>query len=98
MIQPTIGRVVLFYPNGETDLKYPMPALVCFVHEGGEINVGAFDYGGNPIKGLSIVLRQEGDPVPDMGTPYAEWMPYQIKAAARDGKLDALAGSVQQNS
>lgn len=84
-IPPTIGRVVLFYPSKQSDApvpEQPFPALVCYVHGLSCINVGGFNASGTPFSACSVLLIQDGDPIPDTGY-YACWMPYQIGQAAK---------------
>ena len=85
MIQPTVGRVVLFHPFGKQDRTYP--ALVCFVHSDRMINLGGFDQDGVPFSACSVQLLQDGDTLPDV-TAYAEWMPYQKGQAAKTEALE----------
>lgn len=83
MIKPTIGRVVLYHQQlgYAPAAKDPIPALVCFVHNDREINVGGFNELGYPISGTHVTLLQDDDPVPDSGA-YARWMDYQKAQAA----------------
>ena len=81
MIQPTIGRVVLFY-TGATAQDQALPALVCYVHSDRLINIGGFNANGEPMKATSVQLLQDDDAIPS-GAPYACWMPYQVQAAAK---------------
>jgi hypothetical protein len=88
MIQPTIGRVVLFRYN--KDQVQPYPALVCYVHGDRMINVAGFDQNGTPFSQPSTPLLQDDDPVPENGL-YAEWMPYQKEVAAKEAAQVAPA-------
>ena len=87
MIQPTVGRVVLFHPaaadrahlavnNGQ-----PIPALICCVWSDTCINVAGFDANGAPFSRTSVLLVQD-DTKPDHG--YAEWMPFQKSQAPKE--------------
>lgn len=92
MIKPTIGRVVLYYPSGIQNpgrLPVPWDAHVARVWNDRLINVGGFDPNGDPYKGTSVILIQEGDTTPVQGTiSYAGWMEYQIgQARAQGGTL-----------
>ena len=79
MIQPTIGRVVLFRANKQQ--VEPFPALVCKVHSDRMINVGGFNDSGGAFGGTNVPLLQDDDLPPETGY-YAEWMPYQKQAEA----------------
>jgi len=92
MIKPTIGRVVLFHPAQsdsfiKTHDEQPVPALVCRVHDNGNINVGGFDAHGDHFSRQNIALIQEGEAPPEHDH-YAEWMPYQIKQAAAQAQVE----------
>jgi hypothetical protein len=84
MIIPTIGRVILYHPgerfSGVVHGKDPVPALITCVWSDTCINIGGFDANGNAFGATSVLLVQEGNPVPD--TSYASWMPYQVAVAA----------------
>lgn len=94
MINPTIGRVVLFWPEKPTmPQQQPFPALVCFVHDERKINVGGYTDDCVPFGAPDITLLQDDDAIPEDG-PYATWMPYQVatamKAAAEAANLSAV--------
>jgi hypothetical protein len=78
-IQPTIGRVVWFY-TGPTHFNngagQAYPALVCFVHEDGKINIAYFNESGVQHRATNVTLVQEDDKATPGG--FAIWMPYQI--------------------
>ncbi len=80
MIQPTIGRVVLFKNN--SNQEQAQPALICFVHSDRYINVGGFDNDGVPFRERGVTLLQDNDPIPEDDC-YAEWMPYQKEVQAK---------------
>lgn len=84
MIVPTIGRVVWVTrpgPGGPaSDQKEP--ALISYVWNDRLVNVGGFDRNGQTFFATSVVLLQDDDQPPAHG-PYAEWMPYQVQAAAK---------------
>jgi hypothetical protein len=86
MISPTVGRVVWFYPAGASPNSQPTAGVVAYVHTDRCVNIGGFDHNGNYFAACSVLLVQDGDPVPGGGY-YAEWMPYQRGQAA---KADAL--------
>ena len=81
MIEPTIGRVVLFN-DGQSDQR--VPAIICYVWSNEMINIAGFDCNGNTFNRTSVTLIQEGDcPVGS-----AEWMPYQKGQAAKTEALE----------
>jgi hypothetical protein len=90
MIQPTIGRVVLFHVDkAKVDAGgQALPALVCFVHSDNLINVGGFETDGTPFAHTEVPLLQDDDAPPATG-PYAEWMPYQKGQAAKTEQLQS---------
>ncbi|MDB5814452.1 MAG: hypothetical protein JWN23_1569 [Rhodocyclales bacterium] len=94
MIQPTVGRVILFNPNGSGGTfcpsvnGAPLPALVALVWSDRLINVGGFDANGVPFAACSLKLLQDDDAIPDSGTAYACWMPYQTGQAAKTVALE----------
>lgn len=80
LIKPTIGRVVLFHHVAEADAE---PALVCFVHTDRMINVGGFQWNGQPFAACSVPLIPNGEDIPATGH-YATWMDYQVEQAKKD--------------
>lgn len=63
-------------------LDQPLAATVVGVHSDRMVNLAIFDANGILFTRRSVVLLQDGDVVPEHGA-YAEWMPYQIKQAAK---------------
>ena len=92
-IKPTIGRVVLYWPDKEfrgcrPDACQPLPALIARVWSDTSINVGGFDANGMPFSATSVYLTPaEGEP-PNMASHYATWMPYQKGQAAKYEALE----------
>ena len=92
-IEPTIGRVVWFWPrtymatdSGNLGKDQPYTAQVCFVHKNGAINVAGYRHDGTHFTAQSVHLVQDGDEAPE--GPYAEWMPYQKGQAAKTEQLE----------
>lgn len=81
MIEPTIGRVVLF--NDGTAQR--VPASICFVHPNGLINIGGFNEVGIPFNRTGVTLRQDDE---ICLTGDAEWMPYQKGQAKKTEELE----------
>lgn len=99
MIQPTIGRVVWYYPHGATQVQageQPHAALVAYVHGDRCINIGYFDQNGNARNATSITLVQDDDQLPEHG--FCCWMPYQKGQAAKTEALEAQAACFQKTA
>jgi len=90
MINPTIGRVLLFWPEAASELthdsKQPLPALVTYVHSPTLVNIGGFDANGKPFARTSVRLVQPAEELPSYGG-YCTWMPYQVGQAAKSEEL-----------
>ncbi len=84
MIQPTIGRVVWFYPYGHKDGDQPLAAIVAHVWSDACVNLAIFDANGAPLQNppTSVLLIQDENEVPS-GGHYCTWMPYQRGQAAK---------------
>lgn len=83
-IEPTIGRVVWYFPNGREftdtsslrilDAKTPMKADVVFVWPESNamgwrmVNLSIFDHSAHHHRGIRIPLVQEGDVPPALGS------------------------------
>lgn len=96
MIKPTVGRVVWFYPRGKSERSgdQPLAALIACVWSDTCVNLAIFDANGQPYPPghTSILLVQEGGPLPDSG-PYCTWMPYQQGQAKKTEALEAQLAS-----
>lgn len=93
MIKPTVGRVVLFHPNGLDAATHPIvnsqphAALIAYVHSDTLINVSAFDANGVQYGVTNVRLLQDSETASDRGPAYAEFMAFQKgQAAAADTK------------
>lgn len=87
MIQPTIGRIVLYYPGGKTQVdkeEQPFAAQIAYVHSDRMVNLGFLDHRGQSGAQTSVCLVQDGEPLPEHG--FCCWMPYQIQQAAEQEK------------
>jgi hypothetical protein len=81
MIEPTVGRVVLYHPpEAHPDVEH-LAAIVTYVWSSECVNLVVFDANGEPFARKGIFLFQgEGErPAND----FAEWMPYQIGQAKK---------------
>jgi len=91
MIQPTIGRVVLYHPPFTPDSgsnETTLAAIVCHVWSDTCVNLAVFDANGVASNQTSVFLHQ-GEDGARPGSSYAEWMPYQKAQAARTEALEA---------
>lgn len=81
---PSIGRVVWFYPSGRGagyPNDQPHSAQIAYVHSQSLVNLGCIDGNGNPYAATSVALYHP-DAVPDWQKAnggYATWMPFQCK-------------------
>jgi hypothetical protein len=101
MITPTVGRVVWYHPvvseemlhSLPTIMNQPLAAIVAGVWSDTCVNLAVFDANGNAHSRTSVLLVQDGEPIPGAGN-WCEWMPYQKGQAAKTEKLEeALAVS-----
>jgi hypothetical protein len=102
MIEPTIGRVVWFWPpkDRETrvprfsilDVEKPCSAQIAFVHFSGLLNLVVADHAGQSWGFERVELYQgEGERPFER---FCEWMPYQKGQAAKTEALEAkIAGA-----
>lgn len=95
MIEPTIGRVVWFHPSSnQADAGFAASpccaAIIAHVWSDTCVNLAVFDANGVPHSKTSVLLIQDGNPVPDGGL-YCEWMPYQKGQAAKTEHAEAVA-------
>jgi len=98
VIEPTIGRVVLFHP-AEDDAQLAdqyrgqsFAAIICDVHDSCLLNLIVFAKNGYPHARVNVPLLQ-GDGVADERVAYAHWMPYQLGQAARTEAAERLMRS-----
>lgn len=96
MIEPTVGRVVWFFPpeSSRDPNGQPLAATIAKVLDDRHINVGALLGDGTHFAAQNIVLLQDGDHLSEPDQAYACWMPYQKGQAAKAEKLELqLAGT-----
>lgn len=89
MIEPTVGRVLWYYPAARDNIiqnnPEPLAAIVVHVHSDICVNLTVFDANGLTQNRVSVTLVQPGEITPD--TSYCTWMPFQVAQAAKQGVL-----------
>lgn len=94
-IEPTVGRVVWFYPAtncAEAGFCPPSPgeplaAIIAKVWSSDMVNLTVFDANGVAHSRTSVPLNQDGHDL--YGGYYCTWMPYQRGQAAKTEQLEA---------
>ncbi len=89
MIEPTVGRVVWFYPDTRHEDTEPQAAIISQVHSNSLINVMAIAPEGASYPVPMVPLIQEGEEVPK-DEPFCTWMPYQVGQAKKDAGMMGL--------
>jgi len=79
MIKPSVGRVVLFFRQGEKD---PFPAHVTRVHDDRTIDVAVLDPERLAVRFMSRRALLQDDDKPVAQPNWCEWMPYQKSVAS----------------
>jgi hypothetical protein len=96
MIQPTVGRIVLYRPMPNESNLCPVghncAAIIAFVHSDHCVNLTVFDSNGGTTGRTSVHLVQPNDEVPGPGG-YCQWMPYQIKKPTGSESGEQAAGT-----
>jgi len=107
MIQPTVGRIVWYYPDGwrrpteehePTSLAPPLAAIITKVWKSRLVNLVAFSADGVPNGITSLLLVQPEDPAPKYGIPFCQWMPYQITKGYGSESAEKAAGIVDDTT
>lgn len=81
ILKPSVGRIVLYYPSGNTpETHQPLAAQVAHVWSDTCINIGYLDSNGVANSATSVLLYQEEE-MPKPSTNYCCWMPYQTAVA-----------------
>lgn len=80
MIVPTVGRQVWFWSGFDTQ-DQPQAATIAYVWDDELVNLSVCSPDGN-YNGKTSVRLWQGKGVRPEGQ-FCEWMPYQIKAAAK---------------
>ena len=92
MTQPTVGRVVWFWPSHEEQMALPpagqpLAAHVAAVSEDGStVNLQVIDANGHPHARQDVLFFDQG-PIPEVSS--ACWMPYQRAQHAKQETGDA---------
>lgn len=89
VIEPTVGRIVHFYPDRHSSER---AAIVACVHDTRCVNLGVFTFSGSHEARTSVPLVQPGENPPSAG-PFCCWMPYQVKKAHGSESGDPAAGT-----
>lgn len=85
MIQPTVGRMILFRAPSSSK---PLAATVAAVNDDGTINIGYLDSIGAHHSSQFIRIIEPGDTVgPE--EHWCEWMPFQLGQAAKTEQAEA---------
>lgn len=92
-IEPTVGRVLWYYPQFHRDEmgREPLSASIAAVNNNGTVNIGFLSQLGVHHNALEVPIWDGQGPRPIYA--YCEWMPYQKGQAAKTEALEAkLAG------
>lgn len=87
-IEPTIGRIVWYWPALDPDgdgkrSAQPFAAIVCYVHDDPKfVNIAIFDKTGHTYHRTKVELCQAEETRPTYAA-FCEWMPYQIGQAKK---------------
>ena len=96
MIEPTVGRIVNFWPGlgfagVRHDTTKPLAAIVVHVFTAQLVNLTVLDSEGLPMREANVPLLQ-GNDKREPGQRCAEWMPYQKGQAAKTEALEQSLG------
>nr|WP_311538555.1 hypothetical protein [uncultured Bradyrhizobium sp.] len=99
MIQPTVGRVLHYFPSVDASLApnaQPYAALLASVVNDTTVNLTVSNPDGTTFGAQNIQLVQGGDQVRDPTKPFARWMAYQIGQAAKTEQVSAAGAGAPQ--
>lgn len=90
MIQPTVGRVLWFYPAECKPTDQPWIAFICKVWGDTEINIAGFDPNGATFSRKHVLLVQDDAKKPEGGSMdyCCIWMPYKRGQAQKTEALE----------
>ncbi len=91
MIEPTVGRVILYRPLDEGDEETRHAAIISQVNDDETINIGVFSWVGELYHRQNVVIVQDPDEMVKNGQ--CNWMPYQIGQA---GKADKISSDLEE--
>lgn len=99
MIQPGIGRLVHYRPDGADPAAQPHAAIVILVNNERSVNLACFSPAGTYYHREEAPLLQDDDVAPATGG-YAEWMPFQkgqaVKTEAAESDLQPRLAAIEQ--
>jgi hypothetical protein len=93
VIEPSVGRVVWFWPTGKHEGVQPCAAIVTYVHGSRCVNLAVFEANGSSAGYTSVRLHQPGDVPEEHGSWFAEWMPFQVGQARATRALAETRGN-----
>lgn len=97
-IEPTIGRVVWYWPGASRylgtvfDDRQPFSASIAFVGLNDVVNLAVVDHAARPLQATSVPLWDGEGERP--GVECWQWMPYQKGQAAKTEALTAAMGKL----
>ena len=95
MIKPTIGRVVWYYPLGDTSDEQPLAALIAHVWSDTCVNLAVFDSNGIASNQTSVFLYQNEPNTEKPSSSFCEWMPYQQGQAAKTEAVEKQLSAIK---
>lgn len=97
VITPTIGRKVWYWKLiSNPNVDQPEDATVTYVHGDRCVNLRITNHIGESRGMTSVELRQPGDPKPE--GPFCEWMPYQVRQAAKTTEAEARTATAPNSN
>jgi len=96
-IEPTVGRVVLFWPDqhfagAHHDTGKPLAATIAHVFDPTLVNLTVSDSDGHVFAEGNVTMLA-ADQAREPGKRCAEWMPYQKGQAAKTEQLEQKLGA-----
>ncbi len=95
MIEPTVGRVVWFLPDGPHQERPPLAATIAAVNDDGTINIGYLTPEGKHHNECSVPLFQDEEGVPPRRS-FCMWTPYQVGQAKKTEEAQELQAAAEQ--
>lgn len=95
MIQPTVGRIVWFWPNGPVPDTQPTAAVITFVHHAHLVDLYVLPGRGQLAVPHEFIFLAHTDGERAEGQQFCEWMPYQKgQAAKEENELETMRQSI----